>query len=226
VAEPEFGPLGVPMESPLPQVAIERLRGSGPERDQARSAALAQHRRRLLAEVDRVDSKASDLAPPRARIEEQANEGGIATVVEKTAFTRPKEGPNGVLAKQRDRLLRHPWRAHPGHRRGLGQSLLGEPVEEAFEGEVAIASGIGAPPRDLVGDERFYVLSADARGLGGQGSIVEEVAEVRDCVLIARRVLGARFSASHDSRNESSSAWKESGRGIEGAVDKGVLVRI
>ena len=32
--------------------------------------------------------------------------------------------------------------------------------------------------------------SADARGLGGQGSIVEEVAEVRDCVLISAEGVG------------------------------------
>ena len=55
VAEPKLGPRGVAMGSALPQVAIERLGGSRSKGNDPRAATLAEHGRRLLAKVDRVD---------------------------------------------------------------------------------------------------------------------------------------------------------------------------
>ena len=52
VAEPKFRSSRVAVGSALPQVAIERLGGSWPKGDDPRATTLAEHGRRLLAQVD------------------------------------------------------------------------------------------------------------------------------------------------------------------------------
>jgi len=55
VAEPQLGPFGIAMAPALAEVAVDRKRRPGAKGDGSWSAAFAEHRRRLVAQVDRLE---------------------------------------------------------------------------------------------------------------------------------------------------------------------------
>jgi hypothetical protein len=62
-------------------------------------------------------------------------------------------------------------------RRSVDQALVGEPAKEPPERQIAIARGVRAPARDLIGDKRLDMLAADRGGIGRHAPFAEEPTE-------------------------------------------------
>ena len=105
-----------------------------------------------------------------------------------------------VFTEQRERC-RAEWPI-PGHRRRVDRSLVGEPVEEALEGEVAVAGGVRRQRATWSAMNASTCSPRTAQGSPGMPRLARNRPSDSTASPFVRRVLAARFSASGERRNE------------------------
>ncbi len=168
--EPKSGQVGQPVCSPGPQVAVERLGGTGPERQQAFLPALAEHPADLLVKVNVRDGQAGDLRQPAPGVDQQPEQRGVTAVDQPPAGAGGEQRAELVVCQDRHGPFWHDGRDGAGHRVGVDLLLAEHPPEPLLQGAVADADGPGAATVGEVGQEGFDVLRPDL--CGGQARLV------------------------------------------------------
>src|SRR5205823_3505530 len=122
---------------PLPEVALEGLAGLLVEGDDAGSAAFAPDDDLVNVEVERLDGESADLVEPDAAVEEQAQDGVVASVLEALPGHALEQRLEVGVADHRDGGVGDLGASDLGQRRSLELLLFDQPLEELLEGPVA-----------------------------------------------------------------------------------------
>jgi hypothetical protein len=120
-------------------------------------AALAVDREdiQLQADVGRLDP--DHLGPAGAGVEQQHEQGGVASALEGTAGAGGEEPLEGLLGDDRDRLLGNDGLFDLGHRVGRDLLFLGQPAIQDLEDLVVGGGGAGLPAGEQVAQERLEI---------------------------------------------------------------------
>lgn len=98
--------------------------------------ALAEHQRHLVVEVDVLDPQPDALAAAHAGRRQQADDGGVAAVLEGRAGAGRQQALELLGAQHRRRIVGNGRRAHAGHRRLADLVLVDQPAEDLLEGPI------------------------------------------------------------------------------------------
>jgi hypothetical protein len=103
------------MQAARPDVLVESGGRLGTERARAGAPALAEHVRDIQVEVDVVDGEPGHLGQAHSRVDEEANDREVASVVERRSLARAEDLRDVGVGEHRHRHVGHVRRLHPCH---------------------------------------------------------------------------------------------------------------
>ena len=177
------------MRSPHAQIATQRLGGLGAERTRPTPPTLAQHLGDAQLQVDVVHGEPGQFAGSHSGVDEHADDGQVAAVLEGVPATRRQQRQQLLDREDRDRLLGNRGRSHAFHRRALDLAVVDEPDEELLQAAVVLGDRgrahlgrLPSAPDDLIGElgkVQLDVLTPDGTSGRRQFLSVEETNEAR-----------------------------------------------